>query len=196
MMQLDHQLTRFLFEMIPHTRALDIFFLALSAVGTFSLLWLVLAVLMILVEEIRHPQFIRVFLAGVILTVFVVYGLKGAVRRDRPTPPTGLIRVEDYSFPSAHAAYAFYGATILYHFHSQTRRSKKSKKRLNLGRFNLFPWVVFGMAVLVSYSRIYLGVHYLTDVVAGAIIGFIIAKILVDRHIHVRQGAQKGKGRA
>jgi len=42
-------------------------------------------------------------------------------------------------------------------------------------RNKLFTWTIFIFALLISYSRIYLGVHFISDVVAGAIAGTLIA---------------------
>ncbi|MFA6513419.1 MAG: phosphatase PAP2 family protein, partial [Patescibacteria group bacterium] len=40
-------------------------------------------------------------------------------------------------------------------------------------------WFYYIIAVLISYSRIYLGCHYFLDVVAGTILGFVISKIIL-----------------
>jgi undecaprenyl-diphosphatase len=69
-----------------------------------------------------------------------------------------------YSFPSSHAVNNFCGAVVLSHF------SEKAT-----------PWV-FSFALIVSFSRIYVGVHYPSDVLGGAIVGtfcgvFVIAVV-------------------
>ena len=69
-----------------------------------------------------------------------------------------------YGFMSSHAANAF-GAAML--------GSKIIKKRY----FTVF---LFTLATLVAYSRIYLGVHFLGDVVCGAIVGMAVA-LLINR---------------
>jgi undecaprenyl-diphosphatase len=63
---------------------------------------------------------------------------------------------QSYSFPSGHAAASFVAAYLL---------SKKDKKR---------AWVYYVVALLISFSRIYLGKHYPSDVLAGALIGTLI----------------------
>ena len=72
---------------------------------------------------------------------------------DRPT---------DYSFPSGHAMCSF-AAAIVY-FRHQPRR---------LG----VPMLV--IAILIAVSRLYIGVHYPSDVIIGALLGTIIAAIFI-----------------
>lgn len=60
------------------------------------------------------------------------------------------------SFPSGHAATAFAAAAVVGAFYPRLR------------------WPVFGLAALVGLSRIYLGVHFWLDVIAGAAIGIAI----------------------
>ncbi|MBA4853547.1 phosphatase PAP2 family protein [Emticicia sp. BO119] len=64
-----------------------------------------------------------------------------------------------YGFASSHAANSFALALAFSLFNTQNIRLK----------FFLFLW-----AILVSYSRIYVGVHYPTDLIVGAIVGMVI----------------------
>ena len=78
----------------------------------------------------------------------------------RPRPEVAFVQLETYSFPSGHAmiSTAAYGA-LAYLAWSRVRTPR--------GRFAL----VAGTAILVAlicFSRVYLGVHYLSDVLAGA----------------------------
>ena len=85
--------------------------------------------------------------------------LKLAFKRTRPIPFFDLFPPESYSFPSGHAltSCCFFGAfaAIL------TARIKSRRARL-------IVWIVATtMFLLIGLSRIYLGVHYTTDVIAG-----------------------------
>lgn len=102
-----------------------------------------------------------VLVAGMVLIYIGVHELKDAV--DRPRPEGGLIGVSGSSFPSAHAAYStFYlwlAVTIV--------------MRLRPGMARGAAVVAAGIALtaLVGLSRVYLGVHYLSDVSAGWALG-------------------------
>jgi undecaprenyl-diphosphatase len=101
--------------------------------------------------------------------------LKLAFKRPRPVPFFNLSRPETYSFPSGHSltSAVFFGAlaAIL------TARTKS--KRLSMA-----IWIVsVGMFLLIGLSRIYLGVHYTTDVIAGFLAALIW--ILVVRFVEM-----------
>ena len=89
--------------------------------------------------------------------------LKNLVGRIRPFDVNTSIqllvaRPHDYSFPSGHTAASFAAAVILF---------------LQLPKKYGIPALI--LAVLISFSRLYLGVHYPTDVLAGAVSGTLIA---------------------
>ncbi|WP_323066059.1 phosphatase PAP2 family protein [Aeromonas jandaei] len=80
--------------------------------------------------------------------------LKNSLKRQRPVGlPVFITPSDRYSLPSGHTAAAFLMATIL-----------------AIG-FPLWAPLLFGWAALVGASRLLLGVHYLSDLVAGALLG-------------------------
>ncbi len=95
-----------------------------------------------------------------ITVTIVIQILKSAIARVRPYHALAGIKVlkieKDYSFPSGHSAAAFATA-------------------ITLGRFfPAFSLVFLGIAVLIGCSRVYIGVHYPSDVIAGSLISELI----------------------
>jgi membrane-associated phospholipid phosphatase len=79
---------------------------------------------------------------------------------DRPRPPDGLIHVAGSSFPSGHATYA--GATCLALVLLFTTPGTRRR----------WWWALAGLGVVgMAWSRTYLEVHWLSDVIAGALLG-------------------------
>lgn len=154
---LDYLLTNFFNKLIPHNILFDYFFSFFSMKGGSILIWIAIIVLLIIFEEKINKKFILYFLMALVITSTVVFGLKNTVRRARPTT----VCEKDFSFPSGHASNAFAAALVLSAF---------DKKRKGL---------YYTIAVLISYSRIYLGCHYFFDVVAGAIIGWFVSKLIL-----------------
>lgn len=72
-----------------------------------------------------------------------------------------LFNIPNYSFPSSHATLAFSVIPIL---------MLKSKK---------LAWIWFGFAILVAISRVIFKQHYFSDIVAGALLGYVIGLIVV-----------------
>jgi undecaprenyl-diphosphatase len=98
----------------------------------------------------------------------VVYGIKYLIDRRRPLLflhmsklSKGPGEVLDPSFPSAHAVYAFMMATLLSTW------------------FPRYRVIFFVAAGFIGWTRIYLGLHYPTDVAAGAFLGYGITKFFL-----------------
>lgn len=98
-------------------------------------------------------------LAGILVTGICVFAIKLVVRRGRPEGEWGEIyrRTDPHSFPSGHAARAVMLAVLA----------------LLLGP----PWLgilLLVWAPMVMLARVAMGVHYVTDVLVGALLGIII----------------------
>ncbi len=114
----------------------------------------------------RRPQ-VFVLVAATALTMSLLNTVvKYAVQRDRP--PTVILDPEPLmevpttsSFPSGHTSTSFACALVI----------SSLAPRLTVP--------VFVLAALIGFSRIYVGVHYPLDVVAGAIFGLLVAKALL-----------------
>jgi len=99
---------------------------------------------------------------------------------DRPRPPGGLLQAAGSSFPSGHVAYA--GATAVALVLLFTRP----------GAHRRVWWILAALAVAgMAWSRTYLQVHWLTDVVAGALLGVGITLVsFATTQLGVRDGAK------
>jgi hypothetical protein len=104
----------------------------------------------------RFQTFTYASAQGFLLNTMVTSGLKYTVRRDRPD------HSNRRSFPSGHTSNMFTMATIAHHYYG----AKVS-----------IP--AYAAAGLVGVSRLEEGVHFLSDVVAGATLGYIVGRTVV-----------------
>lgn len=99
--------------------------------------------------------------AGALEASYLFKMLFGTVRPYETWDFVALKTAEGFSFPSMHAAFIFAALPFF-------RGPRLRKYR--------WVWVIF--AVLVAFSRVYVGVHYVSDVLAGAILGYGIGALL------------------
>lgn len=112
------------------------------------------------------PRFIGLQMAlTLIISQSITYGLKALLSRERPynileNLKTFNIILKDHSFPSGHTSASFAIATTL---------------AFNMPQIAIF---VYLFAFAIGISRIYLGVHYPTDVSAGIFVGVVSAYLV------------------
>lgn len=129
--------------------------------------WIAVVAIGMAVVAWRHRRFeYKAGLAVALLGSLAASSLiKILVHRVRPDSPFALMDVSGYSFPSMHAAvslatYGFLAYMIYKLMHPPHHR---------------LPWVyaLSGLILLIGFSRIYLGVHYTSDVLGGFVVGGI-----------------------
>ena len=103
---------------------------------------------------------------SVTATQAVVYGIKALVARGRPPAASSFVDAAGYAFPSAHAAsgVALYGLMSLF-----VLRRLRGHVRIAAGALALLGVGSLGL------TRVYLGAHYPSDVLAGWIVGAVVA---------------------
>jgi undecaprenyl-diphosphatase len=144
-----------------HRDVLRKLFVVVSRLGD-GLFWYAFAALRpILYGAAGQRAFLRMLVAG-LCGVLLYKWLKNRLVRERPCVSLiGIVRgtppLDRYSFPSGHTLHAVSFSTLI------------------VESFPALAWVCVPFAALVAISRVVLGLHYPTDVAAGALIGFALA---------------------
>ena len=147
-----------------HNPILDKIMIGLTYLGDAGLFWIILAVILLFIKKTRKCGILM--LISMILGLIIGNGiLKNLIARSRPCwIDTGIQLLiknpTDYSFPSGHTLASFEAATMIF------LHNKK------LGIISLI------LASLIAFSRMYLFVHFPTDILGGAILGIIISVIV------------------
>lgn len=140
-----------------HNPITDFFFPLITALGDAGVIWILAAILMLCFPKTRRWGIIL----GIALAVtFLINDLliKPAVQRPRPCdlyPAVDLLiqRPDSYSFPSGHSASSFASSVVLLH----------CNRRLGIAALIL--------ACFIAFSRVFLFVHFPTDILTGALLG-------------------------
>lgn len=125
-----------------------------------SWFWLAALILVWFFGDPISKKFVTIIFFGIGGLAVVVFAVKFIFKRQRPAGDWGNIyrSTDPHSFPSGHAARAFMIATL--------------GTLLAPGWLALVLWL---WAPLVAFSRVTMGVHYLSDVLVGAILGILVA---------------------
>lgn len=105
-----------------------------------------------------------VLAVGILVTALLVLTVKFSIRRQRPEGEWGGMyrRTDPHSFPSGHAARAFMLAVLAF----------------GLGPL-WFGLLLLVWAPLVSLARVAMGVHYLSDVLVGMLVGLVMGAVVM-----------------
>jgi undecaprenyl-diphosphatase len=139
---------------------LDPVFVGLSVIGYFGAVWIALAVALALATHRSVPFAVLLTASSVWTADLLALAIKAGVERPRPSASVPeadpLMGAGGWSFPSGHAATAFAGAVALTYL---WRRGA--------------PFF-FLLAAAIAFSRVYVGVHYPGDLLAGAALGALV----------------------
>ena len=144
--------------------AMDFLMPKVTALGNGGAIWILAAGGLICTKKYRKQGVL--LLGG--LAVGLLVGnviLKNVVARPRPCWLDSSVRLlvaspADYSFPSGHTLSSVIGAVVL------TRTNRR------------FGYAAIPLAALIAFSRLYLYVHFPSDVLAGAILGVVIGTLV------------------
>jgi membrane protein DedA with SNARE-associated domain/membrane-associated phospholipid phosphatase len=157
-----------------HARAtppLTTFFLIITAFGSIEPLVLLGVVMAAFLAWGRRWVFLGSWLAAVAGSAVLNHLLKGLFARPRPHFEHPLLVETSYSFPSGHAMESFVVYGMLAYFAVLALRTWESRVGVVCGAALL--------VVLIGFSRMYLGVHYLSDVLAGYAAGAVWLSALI-----------------
>ena len=169
------------------TRPLTEFFEALTTLGNGIVLAGVAAIAAYLLARRRYYAEAVLMVLAYVGAEVLSYSLKLAFRRDRPFFTDPLATVSTYSFPSGHAtvSVAVYGALCLV----LLRRLTGPARVVCLAATVL-------LVSLIGFSRLYLGVHFLSDVLAGFSVGLAwlaLCVVVLDLHHRRRSRLQTSR---
>ena len=130
---------------------------AVSVLGSATVVLPLALICAVLLGVANRWAEVGVLLAGMAIVIVGIHELKDAI--DRPRPAGGLVDTEGSSFPSGHAAYSTFYIWLAV---TVVMRLRQGMAR---GALLVTGGIVF--AVAIGLSRVYLDVHYLSDVNAG-----------------------------
>lgn len=143
-----------------HTPVLDFFFKTITHLGDAGLFWIVSGILLLCFKRTR--------ICGICVLTGLAVGalitnitLKPLIARERPFWVNDTVQLlvtapKDFSFPSGHTQASFVSAAAIWVNHRK------------------WGMAAFILAALIAFSRLYLYVHFPTDVLAGALIGICV----------------------
>lgn len=121
--------------------------------------WVIISIVLYLFGDKKGKSIAKKMIVVLVVTTILIQLIKIIVMRPRPyTELSNLILLDlgtDYSFPSGHTSTSTAMAYVL---------SCEYKR-----------WILMLIPVIVGFSRLYIGVHYPSDVLGGFLLGLVIA---------------------
>lgn len=164
-MQIDFFILNFIQENI-RSILLDKIMVFITSLGNVSIIWIIIGICLLINRKYRKYG-IMLFLSLLFCAIVGNLTLKPLVARIKPFNARplldGLLIKEplDYSFPSGHTMCSFAPAIVLCYMN----------KRIGICAVIL--------SILIGFSRLYLYVHYPSDVLSGAVIGILLGMLSI-----------------
>lgn len=186
MILLITQIDFFILNAIQNIRTpfLDFIMPCITFLGSGGIIWIASAIMLIVFRKSRKAgaAVIISLITGLVLSTLI---LKNIVGRERPfNMPDALLNADSlligvpsgvFSFPSGHAVSSFSAATVMFIY----------DKKIGT------PAIV--LATFIAFSRLYLYVHFPTDILAGMILGtlFALAAVFIVNKAEVKLNEKK-----
>lgn len=118
------------------------------------------------------------FAGNLVFVAGMNWAIKHVVQRPRPDESLRLVTEDGYSYPSGHAMVttAFYGLIIFFVYNNVENKLLRNLICIGLSL----------LIILIDFSRVYLGVHYVTDVLSGSLISIaylIVATTIAKKYM-------------
>ncbi|MEG1753703.1 MAG: phosphatase PAP2 family protein [Christensenella sp.] len=144
---------------------LNILLSAFTTIGNGGVIWIIITLVFLLDKRTRRCGTALLFAIALTYIIGNVI-IKDLVMRERPFVFYGVSQLlipapHGFSFPSGHAASSFAALTVIYSCYKKLR----------------LPAAI--CALLIAFSRVYLFVHFPSDVLAGAVLGSVCAYIIL-----------------
>ena len=157
--------------------------------GTFKVVSLTFGTaLLLFISRFRKEAF---FVASTVLVSVLNYGFKLLIERPRPSDNLVIVvqDAEHSSFPSGHTSFyvVYFGFLIFLMMYK-----KKPKKIMRIFGVLLCAFLI----ATIPLSRIYLGVHWITDVIGGFLLGLIMLLMLIHFYLSSNFSISKKNGEA
>lgn len=145
-----------------HTPLWDRIFFAITQLGSLAAMLFYSSIILLFLFRKKVQREIRFYLFGMLGSTAIFSGIKELVCRTRPSSYIGDFHQHGYSFPSGHSTMSMTFVLLIF-FLFYPKVSERYRTALMIFCI-LFP-------LLIGFSRIYLGVHYFSDVMGGFTLG-------------------------
>ncbi len=167
------------FDQVVHSASLswhiplwDKILYVITQLGSLAAMLFYSAIILFFLFRKKMQREVRFYLFGMLGSTAIFSGIKELVCRDRPSSYIGDFHQHGYSFPSGHSTMSMTFALLL--FFLLYSKVSEGYRAVLIAFCILFP-------LMIGFSRIYLGVHYFSDVMGGFTLGIFWVMLMAWR---------------